>query len=158
MAQYLIWSIEHTGWWRPGRSGYTQQLTQAGRYETAEAMEILEDANIVKVNECLVPVRCARVVDARGELVAAVFACYLSNTAHSVQGIELHPTLRLALEAAAEFYEVDSAGLDDDELYDAIKEAAGTEAWFVQEVSADALSVSPGQSETNRRPIGDSGS
>ena len=52
---FLIWSIEHTAWWRPGWSGYTTSLAEAGRYSRQEADAILRQANYVTVNECRVP-------------------------------------------------------------------------------------------------------
>lgn len=42
---WLIWSIEHSGWWLPGYKGYTQNRNEAGRYALTEAMRIVEDAN-----------------------------------------------------------------------------------------------------------------
>lgn len=54
----LIWSIEHRAWWRPGRVGYTLVLQEAGTYSDAEAAEILARANLVKVNECAIPLVC----------------------------------------------------------------------------------------------------
>lgn len=53
--KFLIWSIEHTAWWCAGRMGYTLELPLAGRYDEREAREIVTRANIVKANECLVP-------------------------------------------------------------------------------------------------------
>lgn len=55
---FLIWSIEHGAWWRPGRWGYTYVLAEAGRYSAREAAAIVEDANVVTVNECRIPVAC----------------------------------------------------------------------------------------------------
>jgi len=52
---YAIWSIEHNGWWRLGRHGYTQYLSEAGKYSRAEAEEIIRDANLVNFNECMIP-------------------------------------------------------------------------------------------------------
>ena len=37
---YLIWSVEHNGWWGPGRCGYFRELSKAGRYSHAEALAI----------------------------------------------------------------------------------------------------------------------
>ena len=37
---YLIWSAEWRLWWRPGRSGYTDAVDQAGRYSRQEASQI----------------------------------------------------------------------------------------------------------------------
>jgi hypothetical protein len=42
---FLVWSEEHGAWWRPGRSGYTQSIREAGRYSLDEAAEIVEKAN-----------------------------------------------------------------------------------------------------------------
>ena len=56
--EFLIWSIEHTAWWRPGRCGYTRKLAEAGRYSRAEAADIVEDANIASFNECAIPLEC----------------------------------------------------------------------------------------------------
>jgi hypothetical protein len=54
--RYLVWSIEHDMWWRPGRMGYTPMIEEAGRYSLEEGRKILASANLVKVNECLIPV------------------------------------------------------------------------------------------------------
>ena len=60
---FLIWSIEHDAWWRPGWQGYTRRLDEAGRYTREAADEILERANRVKVNECAIPLDCLLTVD-----------------------------------------------------------------------------------------------
>ena len=52
---FVIWSIEHTAWWRPGEMGYTHALREAGRYTRKDAERIVRKANIVKVNECMIP-------------------------------------------------------------------------------------------------------
>lgn len=36
---WLVYSIEHNGWWKPGDCGYTQDINQAARYTEAEANE-----------------------------------------------------------------------------------------------------------------------
>ena len=56
--EWLIWSIEHTAWWAPRRHGSTRVLGLAGRYELAEAREIVRDANIVAFHECMIPDVC----------------------------------------------------------------------------------------------------
>jgi hypothetical protein len=43
--QYVIWSEEHGAWWAPKRNGYTRQLANAGRYQKAEADQIVSEAN-----------------------------------------------------------------------------------------------------------------
>lgn len=53
--QFVIWSIEHNAWWGPGSRGYTRVLTEAGRYGRTEAATIVTRANLVKVNECMIP-------------------------------------------------------------------------------------------------------
>lgn len=44
MAAYLVWSNQHRMWWRPARRGYTEFIDEAGRYDRAEAEEIVADA------------------------------------------------------------------------------------------------------------------
>jgi hypothetical protein len=39
-GKYLVWSNEHTGWWRPDRMGYTQHLSEAGHFTRQAAMSI----------------------------------------------------------------------------------------------------------------------
>jgi len=53
----VIWSVEHEGWWRPNRLGYTDTLADAGRYTREDADEIVEDANRLEFNECAIPIR-----------------------------------------------------------------------------------------------------
>lgn len=43
-ARWLIWSREHTAFWRPLRIGYTVNLDEAGRYDTLEAKAIVDQA------------------------------------------------------------------------------------------------------------------
>ena len=50
---YLIWSYEHNSWWASGRSGYTCDLGQAGRYSAEEAGNIVTDS--VMMDELVVP-------------------------------------------------------------------------------------------------------
>jgi hypothetical protein len=60
-VNYLIWSIEHGAWWGPNRRGYTQDVRTAGRYSYEVAVDIVEDANVAGVNECLIPEHCIQV-------------------------------------------------------------------------------------------------
>lgn len=53
--KYVIWSIEHQAWWRANSHGYADSLVDAGVYDEAEARDILERANQVAVEECLIP-------------------------------------------------------------------------------------------------------
>jgi hypothetical protein len=46
--KWYIWSIEHSGWWKPKRLGYTQHISDAGTYSYEEALKIVKDANIGK--------------------------------------------------------------------------------------------------------------
>jgi len=41
---YLIWSIEHRAWWAPAREGYARQLSRAGHYSHADALDICASA------------------------------------------------------------------------------------------------------------------
>lgn len=43
--EFLIWSHEHDAWWKPARRGYTDDVTDAGRYGEAEARGILEKSS-----------------------------------------------------------------------------------------------------------------
>jgi len=61
---YVVWSYEHRGWWRPGRWGYTPHLHEAGRYTRAEATGIVLHANVVEVNEELLTLADARAEEA----------------------------------------------------------------------------------------------
>lgn len=42
--QWLIWSHEHSAWWRPNRLGYTGDVAQAGRYTKEDAQQICDKA------------------------------------------------------------------------------------------------------------------
>lgn len=55
---YRIWSIEHRGWWKPGRQGYTPRASAAGLYTQAEAEEICRGANTHELDEVMVPAFC----------------------------------------------------------------------------------------------------
>ncbi len=46
MLKWLIWSIEHNAWWKPGHAGYTKSRKEAGRYSYTEALKIVKGANI----------------------------------------------------------------------------------------------------------------
>lgn len=43
-GDWLVFSHEHSAWWRPARRGYTDRTSRAGRYTEAEAREICENA------------------------------------------------------------------------------------------------------------------
>lgn len=51
---FLIWSYQHTAWWRPGSRGYTWDIAKAGLYEKAEAEGIVENA---RGEEAMLPAR-----------------------------------------------------------------------------------------------------
>lgn len=42
--KWLIWSNEHTAFWRPNSAGYTTHAEAAGRYTESEAMDICRNA------------------------------------------------------------------------------------------------------------------
>lgn len=44
MAEYVVWSNEHSAWWGPKRSGYYTHLVAAGRYTRDEAIRICQGA------------------------------------------------------------------------------------------------------------------
>lgn len=45
-TRYLVWSNEHSSWWRPNHSGYTTFIEEAGRYERGEAERIVSRATL----------------------------------------------------------------------------------------------------------------
>jgi hypothetical protein len=55
---FLVWSIEHNAWWRPSHYGYTRDIRDAGRYPRDEARAIVNNANVVRCEECMIPVEC----------------------------------------------------------------------------------------------------
>lgn len=57
-ALYVIWSIEHDAWWAPGELGYVRDRSSAGLYEASRARAILRRANVVGVQEVLIPAVC----------------------------------------------------------------------------------------------------
>lgn len=44
-AWWLIYSIEHSAYWKINGYGYTQDIKEAGRFNVFEAERICEDAN-----------------------------------------------------------------------------------------------------------------
>lgn len=56
MRRYVIWSIEHQAWWPITRHGYVETLAAAGRFSETEAVGIVMDANVVTINEVMIPV------------------------------------------------------------------------------------------------------
>jgi hypothetical protein len=63
-----------------------------------------------------------------------LWASYVSNTAHGVNGITLHSSYRAALETVADFYDVEDLDKSDEQVYQEIEEAAGSEDWYIGEV------------------------
>lgn len=57
--KYLIWSVEHQGWWAVARCGYVDNPLEAGVYDENEANDICRDANIAcgegVVEEIMIP-------------------------------------------------------------------------------------------------------
>ena len=49
--QWLIWSNEHCGWWRPNHAGYCYERKDAGRYSFEEACQIVKNANYALARE-----------------------------------------------------------------------------------------------------------
>lgn len=43
--EFLIWSFDHDGWWRPNENGYAEEMQQAGRYTLEQALSICTEAN-----------------------------------------------------------------------------------------------------------------
>jgi hypothetical protein len=53
---YYIWSVERGAWWLHNKCGYTNDIAQAGKYERKEAIMLCQEANVINVNEHMVPV------------------------------------------------------------------------------------------------------
>ena len=45
-TKWIIWSLEHRGWWMKNHTGYTQKREEAGEYSYEEALQIVRGANI----------------------------------------------------------------------------------------------------------------
>ena len=43
-ADYVIWSHEHAGWWKPLGAGYTRLLDDAGLFSRERALDICQHA------------------------------------------------------------------------------------------------------------------
>jgi len=43
--EYIIWSNEHRGWWKPSKRGYTPHRDESGRYSYKDACDIVYKAN-----------------------------------------------------------------------------------------------------------------
>ena len=64
--RYLVFSVEHQRWWRPGACGYTAKLSEAGRYTRESALRICASAipGAAHINAlCEVPVLETDAVD-----------------------------------------------------------------------------------------------
>jgi len=52
---YLIWCYERKKWWKQTKIGYTGSILEAGRFTKTEAKTILERANLIRLEETMVP-------------------------------------------------------------------------------------------------------
>jgi hypothetical protein len=41
---YLVWSVEHQGWWHRQNYGYAARLSEARRFSRAEALKVCTEA------------------------------------------------------------------------------------------------------------------
>jgi hypothetical protein len=48
--KWLIWSNEHTAWWRANHLGYCYSRAEAGRYTFEEACDVVKNANYALSN------------------------------------------------------------------------------------------------------------
>jgi hypothetical protein len=53
--EYVIWSVEHHAWWRPGRTGTCVNLLDAGRFPKDDAERIVHRANVAGLHEVAIP-------------------------------------------------------------------------------------------------------
>lgn len=44
-TKWIIWSIEHDGWWKTSNNGYTNEIKGAGIYSYEGALNIVDGAN-----------------------------------------------------------------------------------------------------------------
>lgn len=59
VEKWLIYSLEHNGWWLPAECGYTLDKSKAGVYTYERACEIVESANIQNLdvpNEAMIKI------------------------------------------------------------------------------------------------------
>ena len=53
---WLIWSVEHQGFWKSGSLGYTKYADEAGAYSYSDAVGVCKTANAGgAMEECMVP-------------------------------------------------------------------------------------------------------
>ncbi len=63
---YFIRNLEREGgsnvvvWWKPNERGYTSDLSEAGFYTKEQATRITKAANLMKVEDIMVPVEEAQ--------------------------------------------------------------------------------------------------
>lgn len=73
--QYLVWSNEHRAWWRPKSAGYTYDVRAAGRYTSAEAIDISGTARNGWTNPARVPDELAiNIQDLPPDIFASILA------------------------------------------------------------------------------------
>ena len=53
---FRIWCAERGSYWKQDSYGYTFKLNEAGQFTAEEASKICHTANVVRVNELMVPV------------------------------------------------------------------------------------------------------
>jgi len=53
---YAIWSIEHSAWWKRTKYGYVKDFKDAGYFPFTEAESIVEQANLLRREECMIPI------------------------------------------------------------------------------------------------------
>lgn len=53
---FLIYSLEHQAWWTKNCYSYEKDLTKAGVFSAESALMICKEANMVSLEELMVPV------------------------------------------------------------------------------------------------------
>jgi hypothetical protein len=59
MERYVVWSIEHQGWWRADRLGYAETLHDAWRFTRAEVeviRHVLGALDLASADAVIIPV------------------------------------------------------------------------------------------------------
>ena len=56
MKEFLIWSNEHSSWWKANHRGYTLNRDEAGRYQLSDAINYCgKDIDEMVPDEVMVP-------------------------------------------------------------------------------------------------------
>jgi len=66
-TKYLIWSVEHNGWWKQSQYGYSDDLSEAGLFSKEKAKEIIDNANRFHLEDVMIPNSAIKSLSSNGE-------------------------------------------------------------------------------------------